>query len=294
MCHRAIYIVFLGILLTLAACGRRPRYVIPENKMMEVLYDIRLAEAIYGSENYFRTDSMKDALVNGVLQKHEITQAQLDSSLYWYADNISEYNAINDSVSSRLRKENDRYLKLQEDRSSRQRNFSGYIIPPFYYLTDITPTMAFNIDSFQIKNIDLPSFVFHFQTQGVNSSYSLDAGIFFEYRDTTIYEVRQIRQDSSYLFVKPSHVDSLLIGISGYVHMKKDIHLGEKQSSNVVLYNMQYTDSIKANNPGILPKVPPRENVPAVNEPKKIDKSDLPVVSRDHPMERTGARRNVK
>lgn len=97
-----IYIIILTAFFT--SCGRRPRYVIPEDKMVDVLYDIHIAQAIYRDNHLYSDDSKKDALIEGVLRKYKITQADLDSSLFWYSDNIQYYRIVNDSVISRLKK----------------------------------------------------------------------------------------------------------------------------------------------------------------------------------------------
>ena len=63
--------------------------MIPEEKMVDLLCDIQLAQAVYNSDNQFSSNEKKDGLIEGVLKKHKVTQADLDSSLLWYADNIA-------------------------------------------------------------------------------------------------------------------------------------------------------------------------------------------------------------
>lgn len=299
MRYRTIYIILLGaVLLAFASCKRRPSYVLSENKMMDVLYDIRLTEAIYNSQASYRPDSMKDALVEGVLRKHNITQAELDSSLYWYSENINQYVSINDTVTSRLRANGEKMRALVEKRNNLRRNQSEYIIPPYFNLTEMTPTMSFNLDSSQVSGLNLPAFIFKFDVQGLNELHSLDAGIFFKYRDTTLYEVRRITRDSiNYAFAKPYLPDSLLKGISGYVHLR-NLYGGNSLSSNALVYNIIYSDSVMA------PELTKQDSISRINnkkvssvqkkdyEPSNPAISDMPVISQDNPQVRLNERKN--
>ncbi len=207
--------------------------------MMEILYDIRLAQAIYSNNSQFYTDSLKDVLVAGVLEKYDITQAQLDTSLVWYADNIDQYRIINDSVTSRLRAKSN---LLAEQKSKMDMKFSqqNYLIPPFYYLNEFTPTLRFEIDSLKIKTIDLPSFVLSFDVQGVSPLQKADATLYFTYKDTLIRSSYDINKNTNYTITKPQLPDSLLKSISGYIHIDKRIGT----STQVMLYNISYSDSI--------------------------------------------------
>lgn len=239
MWRPVIYIIIvLSAIVAFCSCGKRPRYVISESKMMEILYDIRLAQAIYSNNSQFYADSLKDALVAGVLEKYDITQAQLDTSLVWYADNIDQYRIINDSVRSRLRA---RSNLLAEQKSKMDMKFSqqNYLIPPFYYLNEFTPTLRFEIDSLKIKTIDLPSFVLSFDVQGLSPLQEADATVYFTYKDTLIRSSYNIDRNTNYTIVKPQLADSLLKSISGYIHIDKKIGI----PAQVMLYNISYSDS---------------------------------------------------
>ncbi|SBW05881.1 DUF4296 domain-containing protein [uncultured Dysgonomonas sp.] len=239
MQQRTVIYFILAIVVLLCSCGRRPRYVMHEDKMTDVLYDIQLAQAIYRSGSDFSNDEKKDALLNGILQKYNITQAELDSSLLWYSDNIEIYNTINDSVASRLRAASN---VMTSSRSNvLGRGYSNYLVPPLSYLNEQTPTMSFDIDSNKIKTIDLPKFSLRFDVQGVNSLQNAEAAVFFTYKDTLVKTIVPIAENRRYIFSKPQLADSLLKNISGYVHVKNKI---KGISSDVILYNISYIDSI--------------------------------------------------
>lgn len=237
-----IYIITVFFtVVVFCSCGRRPRYVISEDKMMEVLFDIRLAQAIYGNNTQFYSDSAKDALIAGVLEKYDITQAQLDTSLIWYADNIEQYRIINDSVSSRLKAKSNLVMtqKSKMDMSSSQKD---YLIPPFFYLNQFTSTLRFEVDSFKIKTI-ASSFLLSFDVQGLSPSQRVDAALYFTYKDTLVRNFYDIDKNKRYVISKPQLPDSLLKSISGYIHVDS-----KTISNQVVLYNISYSDSTAVKN----------------------------------------------
>lgn len=243
MQRTAFYFVIL-IIAFFYSCGRRPRYVLPEDKMTDVLYDIQLAQAIYRSDLDFNTDEKKDALIGGVLQKYNLSQADLDSSLLWYSDNVEYYMAINDSVASRLRANNklvmDAKLALTEGR-----DFANVLLPTFFYLTNATPTLSFNIDSARLQTIDYSNFNLKFNVQGLDSLLDAKAAVYFTYKDTLIKDIIALDKNTEYIFSKPQIADSLLKSITGYVHVANKV---KGFPANVVLYDITYLDTLSQTN----------------------------------------------
>lgn len=238
---RPIIYITISITVLLCSCSRRPRYVIPERKMMEVLYDIRLAQSIYLNDPQFKPDEKKDALVAGVLEKHKITQAELDSSLLWYSDNIQAYSEINDSVASRLRARNEALMASRIVQNTRGRQRFDLVVPTYYYLDKYTPTLSFDIDSFKMKGIkNISAFNLKFDVQGLSDLQKAEAAVFFTYKDTLVRKMVPIEGNKQYSLSKPQLPDSLLKSISGYVHLRNNATV----SSGVVLYNMSYIDSL--------------------------------------------------
>ena len=245
------------ILIILGSCSRRPRYVIPEKKMIDVLVDIQLAQAIYGRNNQFTTDEKKDALIEGVLKKHKVSQAELDSSLVWYADNIQYYETITDSVASKLRARSSQFSAYMNATAKRGINTTQYL-PPYYYLNEYTPTLSFDIDSFRIKNVEVPKFKIRFDVQGLSDLDNVEAAFYYRYKDTVVKEIVPIAENRRYTFSRPNLSDSLLKSISGYIHLNNKI---KELPTNIMLYNINYIDSTTVETPRdsvdyILPSIP--------------------------------------
>ena len=88
------------ILICIAAsCSRVPKGIISEKKMRSVLYDMQIAEAIVETENetYTTSDKRQD-VYDAVFNKHNISQADYDSSLVWYGKHMSLYMGIHKLV----------------------------------------------------------------------------------------------------------------------------------------------------------------------------------------------------
>lgn len=265
-----IYIIIvLSTIVAFCSCGKKPGYVISESKMMDILYDIRLAQAIYSNNSQFYADSLKDALVAGVLEKYDVTQAELDTSLVWYADNIDQYRIINDSVVARLRAKSN-LLAEQKSKMDMRLSQQNYLIPPFYYLNEFTPTLRFDIDSFKIKTIDLPSFVLSFDVQGLSPLQKANATVYFTYKDTLITNSYDINKNTNYTIVKPQLADSLLKSISGYIHIDKKIGI----PSQVMLYNISYSDSTSVKK-GLDHPAGKGKPDHSTDQPIKLEKIDL-------------------
>lgn len=236
----AIYTTLLCMII-LYSCSRRPSYVLSEGEMTNVLYDVQLAQAMMNSyidPNYNKVE-YKDALVKSVLEKHNISQADFDTSLVWYSDNMAIYMKINDTIASRMRAKAETLRTIIAERTDKESDQRNRLLPKLFYLTGDEPTLSFNVDSFRIKTMDMKHFKLMFEVQGLSVLDKVSAGLYFTYKDTTIQEIVNVTEDSQYLIDKPQMPDSLLKGVSGFIHLRHSEFPGR-----VLLYNIQYQDSI--------------------------------------------------
>lgn len=98
--------VFL-LAFCLTACQvKRPRVVLPDAKMENVLYDYHIAKAMGEEVSY--SESYKRVLyVESVFKKHGITQADFDTTMAWYARNPEALAKVYEKVNVRLKAERD-------------------------------------------------------------------------------------------------------------------------------------------------------------------------------------------
>lgn len=235
----AIYLI-LVCSVVLYSCSRRPGYVLPESKMTDVLYDIQLAQAVTNSyiDPQYNNVESKDALLKSVLEKYKISQADFDTSLVWYSDNMDIYMKINDTIASRMRAKAEILRTVISKQNEKENALRNRLLPKNFYLTGEEPTLSFNVDSFKIKSMDMKHFKLAFDVQGLSSVDKVSAGLYFTYRDTSIQKIVNVDENLHYVIDKPQMPDSLLKGVSGYIHLRHGSLPGR-----VLLYNIQYQDS---------------------------------------------------
>lgn len=100
-CHNR-YIQALIMLVMLSAvwsCSRIPKHVIKPDDMASLLADIHVGESVVElNRSDYRTDSTKQLMLQSVLQRHGVTQQELDTSFDWYGHNISYYMEVYDKT----------------------------------------------------------------------------------------------------------------------------------------------------------------------------------------------------
>ena len=109
----------LKIVCVLLACvammGCRPRGVLSNREMRDVLYDLHKVDGALQVAGYSYGHSQEVAgYYKNVLDEHGITQAQFDSSLVWYTDNPQIFNKIYPKVIERLEEDYEREKQLRE------------------------------------------------------------------------------------------------------------------------------------------------------------------------------------
>lgn len=221
------------------SCG--DKYVLPEDQMIEVLYDIELAQALSQvKHNVYSSQEQKDALFASVLKKHNITKEVLDSSLVWYSDKIDIYRKVRDSVNATLEKKQRYYGELLNRENLRVN--SGGSFPPYFYLTPEQPIFRFNFDSLQVIPLRLTTHSdFRFKVLGVSPYVRIKSSLYYHYDDTTFTNVEYINNDSVILKLNILK-DKKLIDFAGYIRIDS-----AKTNYKILFYNYQLNnDSIKS------------------------------------------------
>ena len=105
--HRIQWFSIFLLAFCLTACQvKRPKVVISDAKMENVLYDYHIAKAMGEEVPY--TDGYKRVLyIESVFKKHGITQAEFDSSMVWFTRNPEVLTKIYEKVNARLKAERD-------------------------------------------------------------------------------------------------------------------------------------------------------------------------------------------
>lgn len=89
-----------------SACGKEKEGRIPESDMVDLLADLQIAQAYYSSPTGKPGTMRKEELMESVLEKHGVTQEELDSTIAYYGRNMDEYYALYEKVEKNLKTRN--------------------------------------------------------------------------------------------------------------------------------------------------------------------------------------------
>jgi len=99
---------FLSFLIFLLfACSSKtntPDYVIPKEKMVDIIVDIHLTDGMFTVNTIRKEYTRKDSVnyYDKILDNYGYTRKDFDTSVYFYSININEYNKIYIEVLNRL------------------------------------------------------------------------------------------------------------------------------------------------------------------------------------------------
>lgn len=107
--------------VVMVACKvERPSYVLTDRVMEEVLYDYHIAKAM-GEGLDYNEQYKRTLYVNAVFKKHNITEAQFDTTMAWYARHPEVVNEVYDIVRERLMASRENYNHLVSLRDGKPR-----------------------------------------------------------------------------------------------------------------------------------------------------------------------------
>lgn len=248
------YLLFLNLAMMVFSCQNRPNEVLPRKKMERVMYDMYIAEAIIENDYHlFDLPEKKESLIDQVLEKHKISEARWDTSLSWYSDNIDLYLQLNDSVKSRLQRNQLIITNLNLKQAAENKEFevkAADYIPSSFYIASLgcDRGFKFKLDSTQLaeKFMDKDSIYFRFKTLGIYPMdiYSLKAMLRIEYSDTIIYEASKLQENKSYIFNFARHIEKdTIIALNGFINLSGKFPPVPIQLYEISLRNSQMNDS---------------------------------------------------
>lgn len=98
--------------VVMVACKvERPKYVLSDSVMEKVLYDYHIAKAM-GENVDYKDQYLRALYLDAVFKKHNITQAQFDTTMAWYARHPEVVNEVYDVVRERLMASRENYNHL--------------------------------------------------------------------------------------------------------------------------------------------------------------------------------------
>lgn len=102
-------LLIASVIVVLNACSKsveRPATVLPEEKMQAVMLDLYLLDGAANAKLMPIGDTTKVVYYNAILKKHNITLAQFDSSMVWYAKHLQVFEKMHKPVLDSLEARN--------------------------------------------------------------------------------------------------------------------------------------------------------------------------------------------
>lgn len=111
---------FLGVLLVIiffmACADRRPKSIFPEKKMIDVLFDLHLADAYMGNQPLDTLNGEKVNYYLTVYKKYDTDSAHIRESLEYYASHPQELQDIYAEVSKRLQQSEEQLRDMEVEK----------------------------------------------------------------------------------------------------------------------------------------------------------------------------------
>jgi len=101
--HKYLFFIFLFVFL---ACSKRPSDVLNVREMTNLLVDLHTLDGIFATFEFHHLNAdERNRFYETVLEKHNTSQEQLDSSLVWYSRDPKRFERIYARVLTRLTKQ---------------------------------------------------------------------------------------------------------------------------------------------------------------------------------------------
>ncbi len=93
------------LIISLFSCETKPKYIIPEDEMVDILVDIHIADGVLNTESfpYDNLPLRPENFYKNILAKHQINRVLFDSALSQYLQDRPLYIAMYDKVIEKLR-----------------------------------------------------------------------------------------------------------------------------------------------------------------------------------------------
>lgn len=139
--------ICIAFLICLTGCNRKPKGVVDEGKMVDILADIQLAEAYYS--NAGPSGISRNALIESVLDKYGVTTEELDSTIAYYGRNMDEYYLLYEKVEKKLRNQT-----ASENTEIKENDIWPYPSFTVFFPGQISEDMAFSIPADALERGD--------------------------------------------------------------------------------------------------------------------------------------------
>ena len=278
------WIILVGASLMTSCGNSMPKEVIPPAKMEKVLYDYHLTLSV-SSKLPSSEDYKKQAYKNYLFKKHNITEAQFDSSMVWYTRNSQELSTIYQNLDKRFSREKTKLHSMLQERHLNIATQAGDTVNiwnyyPVYWLTDAPRNNKFaftmNADSnFWVKdafrwNADITFLKPGKVTMGLNIRFD---------NDSVIGKTITLAPGTNTLYIQADTINEIK-NINGFIYVSKDSahHTPNVLISNLSLFKYHKSEEKVTSDTEVQPEkktketIKPKEERKARKEPQKLER----------------------
>ena len=228
--HRLLCVIAAALLLSCKPTI--PAGIIQPDEMEDVLYDYHVAEAMAKNDYGSNVDLKRNAYFLSVLKKHQISEADFDSSLVYYYSRLDKLIEIYNHVNERLGTEASRVgAAVGEISHYSQYGSSGdtaniWSTPTDLLLIPYAPDNRFNFTLKADTTFRLgDSFMFQFMTETIwqSGSHSAVVCLTARYDNDSITQHYSTVSTSGITQVRvPSNKKSMLKDLRGFIYLGND------------------------------------------------------------------------
>lgn len=206
------------------ACSKVPDGILKEKDMQSVMVDMYIAEAMIGADyQKYQGDEKKEALYESVFRKHNISQAEYDSSIIWYGKNLKIYMEVYDGVLAEIETRTKALGDVQSNAGPASARDSLNIWPrrPFATFEGMNGRLVtYNIKP-EVPYASGSTFVLGLNVWGItpNMKHNPEVRLSVVQNDTTINITRKLTRDGYYQVLLRSLPVKQVQQVFGYIRM---------------------------------------------------------------------------
>lgn len=225
-------LLLIFVLLMVIGCKPKvPSEYIQPDDMEDILYDYHLAEAMARNDYSGDAEVKRTAYYQEVLKKHNVTEAEFDSSLVYYYSRIDRFKPIYNRVTERLNNEAKLLGAVVDDKRFTQQSVSGDTMDIWKQERDILliPYPTHNRYEFTVKADTSfragDAFTFQFHCEYISQNSTKDAVVVLKatYANDSIVQVSTHANSAGFTQLSlPTNKYGLLKQLQGFIYLTND------------------------------------------------------------------------
>ncbi|MNK14906.1 hypothetical protein D3C87_330370 [compost metagenome] len=117
----AFVLIVLSVFVYGCESASKPKHLLTENDMVNVLYDISILQAIKSYQPEALDSSKVDAK-NYIYKKYSIDSTILGQNQEYYAQNLEQYESIQKKLGAKLKKEKEKFAPKKAEKDTKKKS----------------------------------------------------------------------------------------------------------------------------------------------------------------------------